>query len=46
MPMPKGIEPTPPSIRRETGIPSSPMDRTRPETLDQLWRRSGGGRRG
>jgi hypothetical protein len=42
MPMPRGIEPKPPSIRRETGIPSSEMDRTRPETLDQLRRRSGG----
>jgi hypothetical protein len=40
--MPKGVIPTPTPVVRSSGIPSSPMDRTRPETLDQLRRRSGG----
>jgi hypothetical protein len=42
MPMPKGIEPTPPSVRRESGIPMrETTDKLAPQSLDQLARRSG-----
>jgi hypothetical protein len=43
MPLPPGVNPKPTPIYQSSGIPSSPMDRTRttPETLDQLARRSG-----
>jgi hypothetical protein len=39
----EGIQPTPPSIRKESGIPmTQPVaDRTPPETLSELAKRSG-----